>query len=307
MYKKLFFIFWLLIILTALFFLYHLLEKIWEGSEGPHIKLYLSGEDKVVSLKLEEYVKGAVAAEMPASFELEALKAQAICARTYAVKKILQGRSYKRGADLSDNVNECQAYITEEDFKKTHPYAYKKLYRKIEQAVQETRGIIIIYHGEPIDALYHSTCGGQTENADEIWGHKVPYLVARPCSFCQHSPRYETVTEFSHAKLQEALKIPEAINKIVIIEKTSHNRARKIRINNRIIIEADYFREKLGLPSTWWSFENKKDKLIIKSRGYGHGAGMCQYGADGMAKKGYTYEEILKYYYTGVKFCKLDY
>ncbi|SHG92702.1 stage II sporulation protein D [Thermosyntropha lipolytica DSM 11003] len=286
--------------------LYYLTRPKWEIEEEPYVKLYLSQKNKVISLSLEEYVKGAVAAEMPASFELEALKAQAVCARTYAVRKILKGQKYREGADLSDNVNECQAYISEEEFKDRHPYDYKKLYKKIDQAVRDTRGIIIIYDDEPIDALYHSTCGGRTASGEEIWGNKIPYLVSCSCEYCKSSPYYKTIKEICDREIKKELGLTQNVKTVEIIQKTKSGRVRKLKINDQII-EANYFRQKLGLPSTWWEFTLKKDVLLIKSRGYGHGVGMCQYGAQGMAQKGYHYEDILKYYYKDIKFCQIDY
>lgn len=306
MTRKIFFIF-LFLLLTIILIIYYLSEKRWEVSKEPYIKLYLSQKNEVINLKLEEYIKGAVAAEMPASFELEALEAQAVCIRTYTVRKILHGQKYQKGADLSDNINECQAYILKEEFKKRHPRNYKKLYKKIEEAVSGTRGIVMIYDGEPIDAVYHSTCGGRTENADEIWKNKIPYLISKKCSYCSNSPRYRDIREISYAEIKKELKIPYDVKKVSIAEKTTSGRAKKIRINDDIIIEGGYFRQKFALPSTWWEFENQGDKVLVKSRGYGHGAGMCQYGANGMAQKGYDYKEILQYYYTNVKFCKIDY
>lgn len=304
MVKKIIFIF---LFLISILILYQWIENIREDSQEPYINLYLSEEDKILKMKLEEYICGAVAAEMPALFEMEALKAQAVCARTYTVRKMLKEQKYKGGADVSDNVKECQAYVSPERFKERHPYNYKKYEDKIYQAVKETRGIIMIYEGEPIDALYHSACGGKTAGAEEVWHNEISYLKSVKCGYCTLSPRYESRQTITYSQMRKAWNINEEIKSVNIAEKTESGRARKIKINNHIIIEANLFRQKLELPSTWWEFKNEKKELIIKSRGYGHGVGMCQYGANGMAIEGYNYKEILEHYYQNVKFYKIDY
>lgn len=304
MVKKIIFI---ILLFISILILYQWIEKRGEDNKEPYINIYLSQEDKILQMRLEEYICGAVAAEMPALFEMEALKAQAVCARTYTVRKILKEQKYTGGADVSDNVKECQAYVSREQFKEKHPYNYKQFEDRICQAVRETRGIIMIYESEPIDALYHSTCGGKTAGAGEVWHNEVPYLKSVKCSYCTLSPRYESIQTITYSQIGKMLNISEKIKNIDIVEKTSSGRARKIKINNHIIIEANLFRQKLELPSTWWELKNEKEKLIIKSKGYGHGVGMCQYGANGMAMEGYDFQEILEHYYQNVKFYKIDY
>ncbi|MBO8157987.1 stage II sporulation protein D [Thermosyntropha sp.] len=277
-----------------------------EVREGLDIRLYLSREKKIIKINLEEYVVGAVAAEMPASFEIEALKAQAVCARTYAVRKILSGRKYEGGADLSDDVNECQAYISPENFKKKDPDRSGQFLNKIKQAVVQTEGIIIVYEGEPVDALYHSTCGGKTANADEVWQKRLPYLRSVNCKYCTSSPYYIKKYQIECSHIKRVLNIDKDIKTIKIVERDSTGRARKVKINDHIF-EASLLRRKLNLPSTWWEFIRKDDKIEIKTRGYGHGVGLCQYGANGMALRGYDYKEIIKYYYHNVEFYKMNY
>ena len=169
-----------------------------ELPRDPLINLYLSQENKVIALPLEEYLVGCVAAEMPANFDLEALKAQAVCARTYAIRKLVDNHPYPKGADLSDDINTCQAYISEAEFLQRHGKDSQLLWKKkSKKAVKETEGIIVIYDNKPIDALYHSTCGGRTADAEEIWGNIIPYLKSKSCSYCRESQRYSTVQVFS--------------------------------------------------------------------------------------------------------------
>ncbi len=262
----------------------------------PQITLYLSREKKLISLPLEEYLIGTVAAEMPASFELEALKAQAICARTYALRKLLEKKPYPGGADLCDDITSCQAYISEQEYARLNP-AYKGLLRKVKQAVQETRGTIMVYQGEPLDALYHSTCGGRTETAN------TPYLQSVNCEFCQQSRYYETIQAFTWKDLNDC-----GVHRgtVTILEQTPSGRIHKLQVGQQIF-SAEKFRFLLQLPSTRWQFRTTDQQLIIFSHGYGHGLGLCQWGAQGMAQKGNNYRQILKHYYADFSWCQLPY
>lgn len=272
--------------------------------EQPYIKLYLHQENRVIKLKLEDYIIGTVAAEMPASFELEALKAQAVCARTYALRKLVEGRKYPLDADLSDDINSCQAYISPAEFKNRNPRYYKPLLDKIEQACHSTRGLIMVYNDQPIDALYHSTCGGKTETAAEAWGLEVPYLHSVKCGYCTASKYYKTSLAVSADQLQTLTAHNIGTLTLRVVERSSSGRVKKLEINQQPI-SAEKFRRSLNLPSTWWEFNNEKDKLIITSHGYGHGVGLCQFGANGMAKEGNNYREILNKYYQHIDFCTL--
>lgn len=272
-------------------------------NQGPFIQLYLGEEKRVQKMPLEEYITGTVAAEMPASFATEALKAQAVCARTYALRKLLQKHEYPMKADLSDDINTCQAFISKEEFMRRHPRDSEVYWEKIVQAVQSTRGEIMVYQNEPIDALYHSTCGGQTESALEVWGNEVPYLHSVKCNYCRESNYFHSVQVFNWQELPGARgKNPD----IKILEKSSTGRIKKIAINDQII-SGSSLRARLGLPSTWWRLKIGQGKIIINSRGYGHGVGLCQYGANGMAQKGADYHVILNTYYQGIKTYKLKY
>lgn len=275
----------------------------------PHITLYRHQENEIIKLKMEDYIIGTVAAEMPASFELEALKAQAVCARTYALRKLIDGKRYKLEADLSDNIYECQAYISKEEFCERHPANCNELYKKIEAACQQTRGEIMLYAGKPIDALYHSTCGGKTENAYDVWGNDIPYLRSVKCGYCEQSPKYETVQVFSYQDLNHRLGLNNGINpgnSVKILKKTETGRTKKLQINEQVI-SAEEVRLKCNFPSTWWTIKKKDDKIIINSRGYGHGLGMCQFGANGFALKNKNYHDILEKYYKNISFYTMAY
>jgi len=272
-----------------------------------YVTLYLHKQNKTIKLKFEEYIIGTVAAEMPASFELEALKAQAVCARTYAIKKMIDGIKYPLNSDLSDDINTCQAYISPVDFKQAHPYNSTKFLNKIKRAVRETRGEIMLYKDQPIDALYHSTCGGRTESAADVWQKDVPYLRSVECKYCTHSKYYSTVQVFSITDINSRIG-DNIINKIDIrvLEKTHSGRIKKLIINNHCM-SGEKFRKLFNLPSNWWKYNISNNNLIINSRGYGHGVGMCQYGANGMAKEGKEYKDILVKYYQNIDFYILKY
>jgi len=277
-----------------------------------NIPVYLSQQQKVVEVPLELYVRGVVAAEMPADFELEALKAQAIAARTYMVRKIVE-QDITSAPDprawVTDTVAD-QAYVTEEELKSrwsTREFAVN--ISKINRAVAETRGQIIAYDGQPIDATYFSTSNGYTENSEEYWSESVPYLrsVASPWD-AEISPKYTAVTRFSVKDVMKRLglqAVPATSSTgsmlgLAIAEKTSGNRIKTIKINGSSFSGREV-REKLGLPSSQFTWTMKGDSIEFTTYGYGHGVGMSQYGAHGMALQGSTAQEILTYYYQDVQ------
>lgn len=271
----------------------------------PGIVLYLHNQKATINLSLEEYVTGSLAAEMPASFEMEALKAQAVCARTYALRKIIEKHQYPENADLSDDINSCQAFVSPQDFKKS-TQSRPELIKRIKTAVESTRGEIMIFDSEPIDALYHSTCGGRTESALASGGHDVPYLQSVKCKYCKDSSHFKQEFSFDNSYINSQIGDQGNILNIKIIKSTTSGRPQKVKINQHEMY-ANTLRNSLNLPSNWMSFHIKKQKTIIQTRGYGHGIGMCQYGANGMAKSGKTYHQILKEYYKGIDYYKLSY
>ena len=283
------------------------------NNEDVAIHVYLHEQDKIVTMSLEEYVKGVVAAEMPAEFEPDALKAQALAARTYAVKNMVafggSGLADKQGADVSTDHRQSQAWQNENQLKaKWGPFNYERYWSKITKAVDETRGEIIVYEGEPINALFHSTSGEKTASAREVWGFDYPYLQSVVCRWDQKSPRYTDTKEFALTDIEQRLGADAGViaavqsgdNSIVrILNLTDSGRVDKVRIGSKTITGA-LMREKLELRSTNFSAELKGDKMVFKTVGYGHGVGLCQYGANGLAKEGQDYRKIITYYYTGV-------
>lgn len=271
--------------------------------ELPMITVYRSQSGQLERLDLEQYIIGTVAAEMPASFETEALKAQAVCARTYALRKLIEGKPYPLKADLSDDINTCQGYVNQEEFAQLHPYQSKEWWSKIEQAVKETRGEVILYDNQFIDALYHSTCGGQTASALEAFGHDVAYLQSVKCDYCKNSKRYKTEQVFAW---QEVAAVSGEGNSVQVMATTSSGRIKQAKVNEKTM-SGPAFRQAFALPSTWCTVSVHKQGVTIVSRGYGHGVGLCQYGAQGMALQGNNHQQILIHYYPGTRIYKLPY
>ena len=247
---------------------------------------------KIINLELEEYVLGVVGAEMPASFNIEALKAQAILARTYALKSI------KNGKKLTDTVS-TQAYKDNSELQKLWKNDYTKYYEKIKKAVNETKGKVILYNIEYIDAVYHSTSNGKTENSKNVWKNILPYLVSVDSSWDKNVKSYKKETIFEINEFCNILKLDleEPITYEIIHNETG--RVRQITINNKTFSGTE-FRNLLKLRSADFEIEINDEKVKVTTYGYGHGVGMSQYGANEMAKQGYSYIQILKHYYTGV-------
>lgn len=266
---------------------------------------------ETVELPLEEYVKGVVAAEMPADFHPEALKAQAVLARTYVVRRLrlFGGPGVADGrADVSSDPAQGQAWLDQRSLRqKWGLLGYYRYWRKISAAVDATSGQILTYRGEVADGLYHSTCGGHTESAREVWGNDVPYLTGVPCEFCRQSPRYRTQVYVPVRTLVQAVLSSTGGNapgsgKVVpalrLLESTSTGRVRLLQVGG-VTLRGTDARERLGLPSTWFSWQVEGDRVRFDVRGWGHGVGMCQYGADGQARQGRSYLEILQHYFPG--------
>jgi len=285
------------------------LKKEEKNKIGKNIKLLTN--NTVKEIDFEEYIKGVVSAEMPANFEEEALKAQAICARTYTINKIVNSnKEVHNGADICDNSAHCQAYCSKEDsLKKWEKSSAKKNWDKIAEAVDETEGKIITYQGNIISALFHSSSGGRTEDVKEVWGGtQYPYLVSVDSVGEEEiMSNFTEVKEFTIKEMKEILQKKEKkfkfntkTDKIEILSRTNGDRVREIKFGN-LKLSGTETRSLFGLRSANFEIELSKNKIIFTTKGYGHGAGMSQWGAQAMALEGKKYDEILKHYYTGVE------
>jgi stage II sporulation protein D len=274
------------------------------------VAVYRMGKKQIEAIPLERYVVGVVASEMPAQFELEALKAQALTARTYIVRQLMSETQLgvPEGASVTDTVNH-QVYKSEEDLRKIwEPEDFDWKLRKIQEAVIATKGQILTYEGEPISSTFFSTSNGYTENSEEYWSNSFPYLrsVASPWDV-KESPKFNNQVVMPIREFEEKLGVKIAGRDVIgeIIERTAGNRVAKVNFNGKILTGKD-IREKLDLKSSDFTWVLKGSQVVISTKGYGHGVGMSQYGANGMAKEGKTYDEIVKYYYKGVKISSAD-
>ena len=246
---------------------------------------------------------------MPVDFELEALKAQAIVARTYTIYKIIESRKHE-DADICDKSTCCQAWISKEDrLKKWDENKRISNWNKILQAVNQTAGRIITYEGKPINAFFHSNSGGKTEVPFYVWGGtEYPYLQVVETSGEEAYSQYSSEAKFTKKEFIEKIKKEHEDfqidfneeNCIEIKERDGSNRVVTVKIGNFNLSGVET-RTLLGLRSANFTVEISKDEVLFKVIGYGHGVGMSQTGADALAKQGKNYEEIIKHFYKGVE------
>ena len=283
--------------------LYFLEEIQLNYIESRNIRVKRLATDIIEIIPLEEYIVGVLAGEMPIYFEKEAFKAQAVASRSYALKRI--GYNKEKEYDVVDSVIN-QVYLDTEYLKKAWGFNYTENINKLRNAVNETLDEVIYYEDKVIDAMFFSTSNGYTEDVSNIFNLDLPYLKSvdsfwdKDTSSAFKTSRSMSLKDF-YKKLE--LTYSDDLN-VEIMERSSTNRILKLKING-IEMQAKDIYNKLGLKS--YDFEIKKslDKVIINTCGYGHGVGLSQYGALGMAKEGYNYIEILKYYYTGVTIGKI--
>ncbi len=272
------------------------------------VKLLHKKTNTIEEIPLDEYLCGVVSAEMPVDFDIEALKAQAIVARTYTIYKIMQNQSKHGDANICDDSSCCQAWITKQDRQeKWEEDKREDNWNKIVLAVNETKGKIITYNGKPINAFFHSNSGGATEAPVNVWGGGgYPYLqsveTAGEEGYEQYSSELQLSKEEFISKLKEkysdfSIDFSDA-NCIQIIEYTTGGRIKTIKIGNHNLSGVEV-RSIFSLKSANFTIEiNENIKFNVK--GYGHGVGLSQTGSDSLAKQGYNCEDIIKHFYVGV-------
>ncbi|SFF24285.1 stage II sporulation protein D [Paenibacillus catalpae] len=277
--------------------------------EQTYINVYLTKEKRTERVTLETYVRGVVAGEMPADFELEALKAQAIAARTYIVRRLelddhsgMPATAAASQADVTDTISH-QIYISLDQLKKLWPKDEQEAkLAKLNKAVSETRGKVITYGGEPIQAVFFSTSNGYTENSEQYFQEELPYLrsVASPWDK-RISPRYQETVKLKLSDFYARLGLGTKKKPVIrVLDKTAGNRIADIMIDGKTYTGREV-REKLGLASSQFLWKLDGDSIAITTFGYGHGVGMSQWGANGMAEQGKSAEQIVTYYYTDTK------
>lgn len=281
-----------------------LIYKIKYGSiNNKSIKVKRTSSGEILNVPLEQYVLGVVAGEMPASFNIEALKSQAVASRTYVLKK---SENSKNDYDVLDNSSN-QVYIDYDEMKEKWQSNYEEYLNKIKKAVEETKGEVILYNNNLIDAMFFSTSNGYTENSGDVFSSSLPYLVSVESNWDkQESPVFSSTNEVSKSEFLFNLGLENTNNiNISNIEKTSTGRVKSLTINNKTF-DADKVRSAFNLKSTSFTIEVLNDTVKFNVNGYGHGVGMSQYGANGMAKEGYNYKQIINHYYKNCEIKKIN-
>lgn len=302
-------------------------------SPEPVIAVWHGAVDEVSHMQLEEYVRGVVAAEMPTHFHPEALKAQAVAARTYALRRI-EGDlrlSERPEAHVSSDYRVHQAWISRDDFlTQWGPQEGVARWCRVAAAVDATRGVVLTSGGQLVEALYHSTSGGHTEDAARYFQTSLPYLVGVPDPYGDHSPMHETTATIPVATIFEKLGLSDVVltdgstsaargaerasssfnanaptaqtvsnpAPVRVLTRTESGRAAEVLVGEHIVT-GRRLREALGLRSSWFDVTMDGDVVVFHVRGSGHGVGMSQYGADGMGRAGFEYDQILAHYYRG--------
>lgn len=255
----------------------------------------------IVTVPLEDYVVGVLAGEMPIEFEMEALKAQAVAARSYVLKKMSYNK--EKEYDVVDTIMN-QVYLDNDYLKKTWGKDYVKKINKLKTAVIETNYQYVDYNGNIADTMFFSTSVGETENSEEVFSNKVPYLKSVSSTWDEISPVYKLNYQFKLNEFLNKLDLPYSnFVKLEVIDSTSTGRVKKIKINEKTF-DGSVVVTKLKLKSNHFTIKQDGDTINITTKGYGHGVGMSQYGAQGMALNGYSYEEILMHYYQGTSIKK---
>ncbi|WP_194192413.1 stage II sporulation protein D [Clostridium chrysemydis] len=291
-------------------------KNVIQISGSDKAKVYRTKSKKVEEMPVEEYIMGVLWSEMPVDFNEEALKAQAIAARTYYYSKRAEKCNEGNGAEICDSVH-CQAYIDKNArLENWDEKARDKNYKKIKEVIDDTKGMVLTYNGElALYPQYFSTSSGKTENAEDVFSSKVPYLESVDSPGEEVSPKFESEKKLKNKEFVEIFKkeykdtdIKEKNLKkyIEIKSRTDGGSVKSIKIGNKTI-EGTKFRKLFDLKSANFELEFSKDAVTIKTKGYGHGVGMSQWGANVMGKAGKTFDYILKHYYKGTEISKIFY
>lgn len=276
----------------------------WDESQTIRV---LQSDGTVETMTLADYLWGVVAAEMPASFQTEALKAQTVAARTYCFYQRAGSGDKHPGADVCTDYTCCQAFLTREQAAVGWGENARRYTDKVAQAVADTDGLLCLYNGQPIDAVFFSSSAGRTLDAAQVWGNDVPYLTAVDSPEGEEVPGWHTQVTLSLAEC--AAKLREKYPEIVLpddpaawfsdLTADENGAVASVKVGD-ITLTGTQARSVFGLRSTHFTVEVQDGTVIFRVLGYGHGVGMSQYGANALAEEGKTFDEILKWYYTGV-------
>ena len=278
-------------------------------AESPlDVPVYRSQSKEIENIALEEYVIGVVASEMPADFETEALKAQALAARTYITKRLMNDQRFgaPKGSVVTDTQNH-QVYKNDKELQAAWGKDYNWKLKKVTEAVAATQGKILTYDNQPIEALFFSTSNGYTENSEDYWEEPIPYLKSVESKWDEKSPKFYDqevipLQEFER-RLGVTIKNGGSVGKITGL--TPGKRVATVEVGGKKF-SGRVIREKLGLKSSDFTWELKGDSVVIETKGFGHGVGMSQFGANFMAEDGKAYTDIVSYYYKGAAISDAD-
>lgn len=277
-------------------------------------KVYIRKSKEIKEIDVEEYVAGVVSSEMQVNFEKEALKAQAVAARTYYYSKRLSSCSEGQGAEICDSIH-CQVYTTKEEKLTTWPEDKRESnWNKIREAVKETEGEVLVYSGELVKhPQFFSTSSGKTENCIDVFSEDIPYLKSIESPGEEIAPKFKSIINIDKSTFinvitnnykNTALNYENLQNNIKILSRTEGGAVKEIKLG-KVTISGIEFRNLFNINSANFTLNIIENEVIINCTGYGHGVGMSQWGANIMAKEGKNYKDILKHYYSGVNIEKV--
>ena len=285
-------------------------QTVDSGDSEEFISVMSPSTGDIEKVKLREYVIGSVAAEMNATSHTQALRAQAVASYTYAKREKEKNRktisSYFSRADISNDPSTHQGYINEKQRKEKWGEKFEEYEAKIEAAVDEVYGIYVAYDGETALTVYHAISGGKTQSAKNMWGSEYPYLSSVVSDGDKLSPDYIskqsfTVSEFENLVSECGVKVSGEVSEWVEeVTKNDDGYTSFVRICG-MDIEAEKIRNAFSLRSMSFDVEYDGENFVFTCKGYGHGVGMSQYGADYMARQGFSWQEILLHYYAGAE------
>ena len=292
-------------IITSFFYEYKVknIQSGFNSNKDETVVRVLTKNNTVEKINLEDYLVGVVSGEVPVSFEKEAIKAQAVAARTYALKQIENHKNYEY--DVKDDTS-SQVYQTDEELRNKWGNNYDEYVKKIKECVKETEGEYVSYNNEVIYAFFFSTSNGKTEDNKNVFGKDLPYLKVVDSSFDESETKnFTTVKTVSLDDFYKQLDLEKSDElNITDIVKTESGRISSIMVNGKAFTGRD-FQKRLSLRSNDFTIQKNNENISITTKGFGHGVGMSQYGANALAKRHKTYDEILKYYYQGTNLQKL--
>lgn len=281
----------IIIILISFSFLKPQIERFSKSYEDPNVYVSVNVDGTVQQINIDDYLLGVVAGEMPASFELEAIKAQVVASRTFVYSRLLS----------VDNTTSTQVYLSDDEIKASWGSQYDAYKQKVQTAIAQTKGEIITYQGECISALFYSCSNGKSENVENYFdGEPKSYLVSVDSPWDEkYDSTFFREKQYSLSQLNDLFGGFDYDD----IARYPSGRVKSISIHGKTY-SGRQIREKLQLASSDFTIEKKQDMYVFTTKGSGHGVGMSQYGAQGMAKEGYSYQDILKHYYQGTEISK---